>query len=274
MVHQFENDALVIRMSHRAKWEQWFLLMSDEHFDSKHCDRKLLKQHHEEAISRNAGILKFGDLFDCMGGKYDKRTNKEDLRPEYQTAKYFDTIIEDATSFYSKYAANIIMITDGNHEHSVLARHEISLLDRLAENLKVKRGKYSGFIRFMFECDSGGKRSSRVMYYNHGSGGNSPVTRGAIKTNRRLHDVEADFYVSGHIHTSMEMPRPRVKLNDLHSVELYEPEHILLGTYKNDFLTGSWADSKEFAPPNIGGYWLRFYIYNGKINHEIIRAKR
>jgi hypothetical protein len=276
---EIKNDALTIRMTYGAKWEQWFLMMSDEHYDSRHCDRKLLKRHHDEALERNAYIMKFGDMFDCMGGKWDKRSNKADLRPEYQTSKYFDTIVEDAASFYRPYAERILLISDGNHETSIEARHEINLLDRLTERLnasggKIHRGKYSGFIKFMFQSAAKGGRSSKTMYYNHGSGGSSPVTRGAIKTNRRQHDIEADMYVSGHIHSSMEIPRPRVKLNDDCNVELYEPEHILLGTYKNDFMTGGWADSKEFAPPNLGGYWLRFYFQNHKVHYEIIRAKQ
>lgn len=260
-------------MTHKSGFEKWFLLMSDEHYDSKHCDRRLLKEHHEQAVERNAGIFKFGDVFDCMGGKWDKRTSKGDLRPEYNTSKYFDTIVDDAADFYGKYADNILLITDGNHETSIQARHEINLLDRLAEKINVKRGKYSGFIKFQFESEAKGQRQSFTMYYNHGSGGNSPVTRGAIKTNRRQHDIEADFYVSGHIHTSMELPRPRVRLNEQCNAVLYEPEHILLGTYKNDFLTGGWADHKEFSAPNLGGYWLRFYFKNERIRYEFIRAK-
>ena len=270
-----KNDAYTVRMQYSAGFEQWFLLMSDEHYDSKHCDRKLLTKHHEQAIERGAGIFKFGDIFDCMGGKYDKRSNKADLRPEYQTADYFNAIVKDAAEYYGKYKDNLLLITEGNHELSIQQRHEINLLSDLTERIGVEHGKYSGFIKFMFERKGapGHGTKSFNMYYNHGSGGNSPVTRGAIKTNRRQHDIEADFYVSGHIHTSMEMPRPRVKLNDQCNVELYEPEHILLGTYKNDFLSGGWADMKEFSAPNLGGYWLRFYYKNMKIHFDIMRAK-
>jgi len=268
-----KNDAFTVRMNYKANWEQWFLLMSDEHYDSKHCDRKLLTKHHDEALERDAYIFKFGDIFDCMGGKFDKRSNKADLRPEYQTSKYFDTIIEDAANFYGKYAQNILLIADGNHELSIQSHHEISLLDSLCDKIGVSRGKYSGFIRFMFESEAKANRSSKTLYFTHGSGGNSPVTRGAIKTNRRQHDIDADFYVSGHIHTSMEISRPRVTLNEQCNLILTEPEHVLLGTYKNDFMTGGWADMKEFSAPNLGGYWLRFYYKNNKINYELIRAK-
>lgn len=273
---EIKNDAFVVRLTVKAGWEQWVLLMSDEHFDSKHCDRDLLRKHHEQAVERNALIFKFGDLFDCMGGKWDKRSSKADIRPEYQTGQYFDTVVQDAANFYGKYAANIALITDGNHEASIQHKHEINLLDRLAEKINVKRGKYSGFIRFQFESQNQGGRSSYTMYYNHGSGGNSPVTRGAIKTNRRQHDIDADFYISGHIHTSMDIPRPRVKLNEQCNAILTEPQHILLGTYKNDFLTGGWADSKEFSAPNLGGYWIRFYVRDARtrrVGYEVIRAK-
>ena len=124
--------------------------MSDEHFDSKKCDRSLLKGHHEEAKEKNAIILKFGDVFDAMGGKYDKRSTKADIRPEYQTNKYFDDIVEDATKFYEPYKEHIKLIAVGNHESSVMLRHEIDILGQLTRNLGCHYGKYSGFVKFRF----------------------------------------------------------------------------------------------------------------------------
>ena len=87
-----------------------------------------MKRHHEEAKEKNAIILKFGDVFDAMGGKYDKRSTKADIRPEYQTNKYFDDIVEDATKFYDISKEHIKLITVGNHESSVMLRHEIDIL--------------------------------------------------------------------------------------------------------------------------------------------------
>ena len=274
MKTEIKNDAFLVRDVYKSGWELWCLLMSDEHFDSVKCDRAMLKRHHEEAKERDAIIFKFGDVFDCMGGKWDKRSNKSDIRPEYQKANYFDCIKKAAIDFYGPYASNIKMITQGNHELSVLMRHEIDLLGALGEKLNCHVGKYTGFVRFQFTAPNGSQRRSFNMYYTHGSGGGAPVTKGVIKNNRRQHTVDADFYVSGHIHTGTLQPRPKVMLNIACNVVYKEPEHIILGAYKNEFLTGGWADTKEFDPAVLGGMWLRFYSDNGKqVKYDLIRAK-
>ena len=42
-------------------WEQWVLLVSDQHWDNPLCDRELLADHYNEAVARGAPILSFGD---------------------------------------------------------------------------------------------------------------------------------------------------------------------------------------------------------------------
>jgi hypothetical protein len=258
-----KNDAVVIEMfGLRFGWEQWFLLMSDEHFDSTHCDRKLLKRHHDQALERNAKILKFGDLFDCMGGKYDPRSHKGMIRPEYQTARYFDDVVEDAVKFYTPYKDNILFVGDGNHELSIQMRHEFSMLDRFAMQLNpevILRGKYAGFIRFKFNAHGSGRRSSKVMYYTHGTGGSAPVTKGVIQTARRQETFLADYYVSGHTHNEWDMPRMQTRLNEQNNIRKDRVHHWSLGTYKDDHLEGGWVDLKGFPAPSMGGRWLRFY---------------
>lgn len=267
------NDVTLIRIpaNKTNEWEQWVLLTSDEHFDSKHCDRELLKKHHDLAKSKNAIILKFGDIFDAMGGKYDPRSNKSSLRPEYHVDDYFDAIVRDAADFYGEYKSIIHIISYGNHELSILKRQEIDVINNLAQQLGgVNVGKYSGFIRFIFDLDN--EQRKKTLYYNHGSGGNSPVTRGVIKTNRRQSFIQSDFFVSGHIHNEWALTLPIVKLNDNDEIEKGEQVHISLGTYKDDSFSGGWADHNEFPPPNKGGAWIRFY-WDDEIKHDIIRAK-
>lgn len=270
-----KNDALTIRMGFKKGFEQWFLFMSDIHYDSKKCERQLLRKHLDQAKEKNAKVFMFGDVFDCMGGKYDKRTNKEDIRPEYQKANYFDVITRDFKDFLKDYKDEVIFISQGNHELSVLARHEVNLIENLCYDTNIITGKYAGFIRFYFSHGTnGGNRQSMTVYYNHGSGGNSPVTRGAIKTNRRQDAIDADIYISGHIHTTMDMPRPKIRLNEQCNAERIEPQHILLGCYKNEMLDGGYSDMKEYPPASLGGYWIKFYYdKNNRINYDLIRAK-
>lgn len=277
MIVEQKNDALTIRKSDFTTTEKMnLLLISDIHIDSKKCDRKLLIRHLDEAKQRDAGIMIFGDLFDCMGGKYDKRTNKQDLRPEYQVANYFDAITSDAAKILKPYAENIIMISEGNHEISVTGRHEINLIHNLINQLnpKIHHGSYAGFVKFILSKNNGnGMRKSYTMYYTHGNGGNAPSSRGVLSTGRRQEAFEADLYVSGHNHNGWEMTRPKVFLNDACNIQVNEPVHMNLGTYKNDILDGGYADMKGFQPPVIGGYWLTFYIRRDKYGFKTVRAK-
>lgn len=266
------NDAYVLRHGVTPHFKQNYLMLSDIHYDSVYCQRKLLKKVLDEAVETDAKIMIFGDLFDVMGGKFDKRASKDEIRPEYSTSKYFTQIVEDAAAFFIPYKDNVIFVSDGNHETSIQNRNEISLLDNFCFMLNLKggdvlRGKYSGFIRFMFDMNNS-NRSSKLMYYTHGSGGAAPVTKGAIKTNRRQDYALADFYVSGHIHTEYELPRTQIRLNQANVASIEKVYHWQLGCFKNDFLSGGWADHKEFAPPNLGGRWLQFY-YNRGVNTRV-----
>src|SRR3990167_9365355 len=78
-------------------WEKWVMLSSDHHFDNIHCDRALLKRHLDKAVERDAMIYVFGAIYCAMQGKYDKRSDRTELRPEYaHTNKYLDALVETA----------------------------------------------------------------------------------------------------------------------------------------------------------------------------------
>jgi len=265
-----KNDAVIFRHTPGGEnWHKDYLLISDIHIDSKDCDRDLLKRLLDEAKAKDATVLIFGDLFDMMGGKYDPRTNKGHVASAYQVAEYFDAVVDDAYNFLSPYSGNIGMISLGNHEYSVIKRHETNpiknLIYRLGEHIEY--GEYDGFIRFYFEIMK--HSTSRTMYYTHGTGGNSPVTKGVIQTNRRAANIDADFFVSGHIHQGWNVPHARIRLNEQCIANTYDQEHIQLGTFKN---SGAWERSKGFTAPVKGGYWLTFSGVK-HTKHEIRRAK-
>lgn len=253
-----KGDIFECQFTYRGeKWEQWVLLMSDEHYDSPHCDRSLLRKHHEQAKEKEAPIFKFGDIFDCMGGKYDPRTNKGDIRPEHNVKDYFDAITRDAAKFYSDY--DVAFISDGNHEENVLKRHETDLIGNLAERLGCKRGSYSGFLRFSFYNSGGGGKRHIDMYYNHGGGGNSPVTKGVIQTNRRDASYTADMFVSGHNHNRWHVETMRTFVDQNGNIKSKPQNHINMGTYQGQPKERGRFES-NFPAPNMGGVWLRFFL--------------
>ena len=280
MIFEKQNDIFTARDALKRKdgEQKWVLLISDIHYDSAKCDRKLLKKHLEQAKEKDADILMFGDILDMMGGKFDPRSSKADIRPEYQVKDYFDAVVRDAYKFFEPYKENIKFISYGNHEASVIKRQEIDPLKNLAYMLGCEIGSYQGFIRFSFYRND--KLNSivgtKLLYYTHGSGGSAPVTRGVIKTNRRNATIQSDIFVSGHIHNEWVVNVPMVKVSQGGNIKKIDQTHISLGTYKDDsFSSGAgWSDMKEFPPPSMGGCWLRFY-YNkdsDDLSYETIRA--
>jgi hypothetical protein len=273
----FADDVLTVRMEINEGWEQWFLLQSDEHWDNPHCDRVMHRRHHEQAKQRGAKIFKFGDFFCAMQGKWDKRSDKTALRPEHQQGNYFDALVDTAAEYLKPYAQNIALICAGNHETAILKHHETDLTKRLCDKLGVQAGGYSGFIRFMFSRQGGG-RSSQSLFWHHGSGGSSPVTKGLIQANRRsVYLPDPNFVVSGHIHQSWIMTQSRLRLSGIGKVYKDEQVHLSLPTYKDEMtLAGGYHVESGRDPRPLGGVWLRFFwdsTQRGYVGYELTRAK-
>lgn len=242
----------------RAGWEQWVLLQSDEHWDNAECDRALLTRHHKEALQKNAPIFKFGDVFCAMQGKWDKRADENQLRPEHRGNKYLDSLVSTASDYYSPFASNIALVTPGNHEGSILGKHQTDLTERLVERLKVKSstvhmGDYWGYVLFTFDC---GKKLTKQMHYHHGYGGGGEVTRGLIDHSRTRGQYHADIYVSGHIHRR-NMDENILTECTTAGVLVKKPQIFLRsGTYKDE--TKGWHAMGGRAARPLGGWWLRF----------------
>jgi hypothetical protein len=235
------------------------------------------KRHLDQAVERGAGILRFGDFFCAMQGKYDPRADKSSLRPEHQVTNYLDALVDTATEYLKPYAEHIIMVGRGNHEESIKRRQETDLIARLCKGLGVNAGGYSGFVRFMFSR-AGSGYSNFPLYYHHGHGGGGPVTKGTIQTNRRaVYLPDAKFVVGGHIHEEWMLTIPRVRLSEAGKVYLDEQIHIQLPTYKQEFdLAGGYHVENGRPPKPLGGVWLRFYYdvsQRGRVGFDLLRAK-
>jgi len=261
-------------------WEQWFLLSSDRHHDNAHTDHKLETKHLKQAVERGAGIIDVGDTFCAMQGKWDKRSDLTACRPEQQEGRYLDSLVKCAADFYTPYAKNYIVIGRGNHETSILKRHETDLTERLCERMSVmsghhvQAGGYGGWVRFCFKKN---KKASRFnMKYFHGSGGGGPVTRGVIQTNRlAVYLPDADIVCGGHTHDQWCVPIARERILDNNTISTDEQLHIRIGTYKDEYGDGwgGWHIERGGVPKPIGAMWLRFYAENKTIKVEAIAAK-
>lgn len=270
-----------------SKWEQWFLLTSDRHWDNPKSNWELQIKHMKEARKRQAGIIDCGDFYCAMQGKYDPRSNKGDVRDIHQVPEYLDSLVSTSCDFFEPYADQLIMVARGNHEANILKRHETDLIERMTEQLKfrtghkIHNGGYSGFIRFNLKEGEKNSGRSLILHYSHGAGGGGPVTKGVIQTNRRaVYLPDPHIVITGHIHESWKLDLVRFRLGrnkTYHDVQT----HLCIPTYKEEFKDGfdGWHVERGAPPKPIGAYWLRLFFNSSRdlmqkcIQYEIIEAR-
>lgn len=275
-IHRFLVDLPSVRD------EQWFLLQSDVHWDNPHCDRALLEKHWKLAKERNAPILDNGDFFCAMQGKWDKRANKNDLRPEHQSADYLDALVRTATAALEPYKDLLTLRGVGNHETSVLKRNETHLTANLVARLRDRGGiaalgGYSGYVVFDVTYRTT-RRYPLKLHYHHGYGGGGPVTRGVIQTNRQaVYIADADIIWTGHTHDQWSVPIARVRLNNENTrIEHTRQLHFRTPGYKEEYQDGfgGWHIERGGPPKPVGAAWLKIYRPdNETVDFELTEAR-
>lgn len=231
---------------------------SDVHFDSAFCNRKQFFADLDYAVEMGLGIVIVGDFFDAMNGRFDPRRDMSNLRPEYRRGDYYDYIVEDAVTQLRPYAKNIIMITTGNHEASVIKNANTDLIGRLVSGLSseknnISRGRYGGIILV-----NQNEMVTPIKYF-HGSGGEAPVTRGAIQTNRQAVFLP-DFTIvlNGHSHNAYWIPisRERVTAEGEHYFDIQH--HVRTPGYSMSYADGTdgWEVSRGGVPKPVGSFQI------------------
>ncbi len=250
-------------------------IASDVHFDSVHCDRKQFFRDLDYAVKLDAEIFINGDLFDAMQGRFDPRRDMSHLRPEYRRPDYYDYIVKDTAKQLSPYAHRISLISNGNHELSVLKNANTDLIARLVEKLntdshQISIGGYGGIILVNY-----GDNICPMKYF-HGSGGEAPVTRGAIQTSRQAVFLP-DFQVvlNGHSHNSYWIPiaRERVTNDGVHYFDIQH--HVRTPGYNMSYGDGSggWEVTRGGVPKPVGGAML-FFMDNEVLCTPLIHAPK
>ena len=245
-----------------------FLLLSDLHFDHPKCRRDLLEQHLDQAINEGAKILINGDFFCLMQGKYDKRASKQDIRPEHIGANYFDLVVNEAVEWWAKYAHHLLFVGYGNHETSVVKRHEIDLTERFVTTLNYKTGAsvlnggYAGWIVFKVARLNSTSYRKFFVKYHHGHGGGGVVTKGVIQHQRMGAQVDgADVLWMGHVNELYHHVNIKESLSrNKPYLNVQKVQHdIRTSTYKDEFNDGSfgWHIERGAYGKPIGGYLMQ-----------------
>jgi len=276
------GNILTIREDAPTGWEQYVLLMSDNHHDSPLCERKLEEKHLKEARDKKAWILFGGDYFDAMQGRKDPRSSYNNLDPALLGGDYLDRLVKFNADFLAPYAENIALIARGNHETGALKHYNVDLTSQLVYRLRnetksdVRAGGYGGWVRFLFTMDKT-KRFSLNLKYFHGAGGEAPVTRGAIQTNRQaVYLPDADIVWNGHNHQGYVIMIQRERLSNAGKVFQDVQWHVRTPGYLNGYGDGSegWAVESGMSPTPLGCVWLRLFREGNRIRVNAIQDVR
>ena len=262
-----------------SRYEQDFFFMSDLHIDSIYSNRELILEHLEKAIRRNAIIIMVGDIFDAMQGRFDPRRSMDLLRPEYRASNYFDLVVKDVAKLLSPFARNIALISPGNHESSIRKNNGTDLIERLIYALndrtgsQIIRGGYGGWIRV------GLKPKNRACFYNikyhHGFGGEAPVTRGVIHTNRQaIYLPDADVVINGHNHNAFILPITRERITNRGNHNFDNLWFLRTPGYLQSYADGQegWEVERGGVPKPLGAIWGRF-IWTNDVNRRPQRLR-
>jgi hypothetical protein len=259
-------------------WEQWVLLQSDEHWDNPRCNRELYRAHLQQALERRAPVIKYGDLFCAMQGKWDTRSSKSALRPEHTGDHYLDSLVATATEWHRPFAPVLALAGPGNHETAILKRHETHLTERWVQSMRIAHPatplRCSGFTGWAILCFAlnGAQRQSYKLWFHHGYGGGGPVTRGVIQTNRRaVYVPEADIIATGHTHDQWIVPIEKIGLTRELRPRKYRQFHVTSPGYKDDYAEGlgGWEVERGGPPKPQGALWLHFTYRHPGVHLEV-----
>jgi UDP-2,3-diacylglucosamine pyrophosphatase LpxH len=259
-------------------WKQHVLFLSDVHLDSVFCDQKLLKKHLDEAMEKEAIILNAGDLFDAMQGHNDPRRSYKELKESLKGINYFDRALDEAVEFFRPYKDNLAMFGYGNHEYSLVHFNGTDLVQRFAGAMRsfgsaVVVGGYGGYVRIgAYTNKQDTPYASLRIYYNHGGGGEAPVTKGMIQTNRQAAYVRGvDVVWNGHNHQEYISHQSTIELNNKDKVIQGLVTFIRTPGYKNEYADAThgfngFAASRMMAPTPRGCAWGELSYNEKQIN--------
>jgi UDP-2,3-diacylglucosamine pyrophosphatase LpxH len=251
--------------------------LSDLHLDSPYTDLKKVKKLFEDAKKQGYKIIIIGDLLDVMGGKYDRRTIKGDLRPEHNVDNYINKVCEDAADFLAPYLDEILLVTAGNHEKEIDKRMECYLLEFIDLYIHKKTGRslnwtqeYAGYIRLHGKRPKSKESLLTKIFFNHGKDGNATMSFGVLNVKRNAAVIDADILVSGHIHKNFSLPLNRLYLSNKGVIKVKEQLHLQLGTTKESKGVDYFSARKGFDPASTSFYDVEFdMICKGSGEYEV-----
>lgn len=242
--------------------ERKIMLMSDLHLGSSSCDEDAVKADLDWAKRENAQIYLLGDIVDMILPKDMKRYQPsavvKGLRSEDDlvggTVRY-------AAEFLDPYKDLIRMISEGNHEGSVLQYHGFDPISALIGTLDcgIVHGGVGGYIQNRYACEGSNNVVNLRIRYHHGAGGSAPRTLGVMSlADMGAYSPDADIVWQGHKHNKFANGTTVIEKlkSGTHEITYEKQVQLMTGGYlqPND----GYALKKGLRPQNKGGVMVVF----------------
>lgn len=258
--------------------DHWRFICSDLHIGSVNFDLKRWQGEMAAAHEVRARVLVNGDVFDAIDCR-DKRFDANVLHPSLRGKKDLQgAVISMAEEYFDPYAEDVDVIGIGNHDEKWINWNANDPVARLIERLngrleargslhRIRHGGIGGYIRTIFRFTEGDTKCGckHDLLYFHGSGGDSPVTRGSIDFYRKDCQFSYDAVTMGHKHNRTFIDGVTIELSRYGHIFPKERKSLQTGSYFHTYkrlaqanpLDYSYAESKHYAPKPLGGLYLR-----------------
>lgn len=247
----------------------WRFLCSDLHLGSVNADHDLIVRQLAMAKKAGARVIINGDLFDAIG-PMDRRFDLTTLHTAVCRSKDLaKAIVDMALEILMPFKDCIDIIGIGNHEESWIKYGYNDPVRRVLEEMargggKAVHGSFWGYIRTSFNVVGCRRRPVHKLLYLHGTGGDSPVTKGTIDFNRKGRNWVYDCLTFGHKHN---LVCSADQMADISSKGTYTERlqlNLQTGSYYRNYrqltdaevLDQSYAARSGHPPKPLGGVFL------------------
>lgn len=245
------------------------LLCSDFHLGSACADHDAILAQLQQAKDIDAKILINGDVFDAIGPK-DRRFDLTTLHPSLRGKKDLAKgIVDMALELLMPYKDNIDVIGLGNHEETWITYGYNDPVRRVLEELgregsKARHGSFWGYIKTSFAVPKFRRRPVHKLLYLHGTGGDSPVTKGTIDFNRKGRNWVYDALTFGHKHNLVCAVDQIADVSPAGKYTERKQLNLQTGSYYRNYrelkddevLDQSYAARSAHPPKPIGGVFM------------------